>query len=267
MNDNQLIRYSPQIMLPQFDIAGQQRLMASHALIIGLGGLGSPVAMYLAASGVGQLTLVDDDTVELSNLQRQILHTQADIGRVKVESAAETLRAMNPEIEITTRAQRLNGDDLRQAVQQADVVIDASDNFATRFAINQACVDTHTPLISGAAIRLEGQVSVFLNQSPNRKGNHRPHNDTTKDNPKTATPCYRCLYDDIPEPAPSCSENGVLSPVVGIIGSIQATEAIKLLAGLGTNLSGRLLTLDASTMEFREIRLRQDPACPVCAGQ
>lgn len=259
MNDNQLIRYSPQIMLPQFDIAGQQRLMASHALIIGLGGLGSPVAMYLAASGVGQLTLVDDDTVELSNLQRQILHTQADIGRVKVESAAETLRAMNPEINITTRAQRLNADDLHQAVQQADVVIDASDNFATRFAINQACVETHTPLVSGAAIRLEGQVSVFLNQSPN--------NDATKDDPKTATPCYRCLYEDIPEPAATCSENGVLSPVVGIIGSIQATEAIKLLAGLGTSLSGRLLTLDAATMEFREIRLRQDPACPVCAGQ
>ena len=258
MNDDQLIRYSPQIMLPQFDIAGQQRLMASHALIIGLGGLGSPVAMYLAASGVGQLTLVDDDTVELSNLQRQILHTQTDIGRAKVESAANTLRAMNPEINITTHAQRLNGDDLRLAVQQADVVIDASDNFATRFAINQACVDTHTPLVSGAAIRMEGQVTVF----PNAPRTHNSEDDNT-----TATPCYRCLYDDIPEPAARCSENGVLSPVVGIIGSIQATEAIKSILEVGDLLTNSILTYDALTMQFRKVPVRRNPDCPQCTGE
>ena len=253
MNDDQLLRYSRQIMLPQFDIAGQQRLLSSHVLIIGLGGLGSPVAMYLAAAGIGQLTLVDDDAVDLSNLQRQIVHTHADIGHAKVESAAQTLRAMNPEINVSTIQHRLSGDELNQAVQQADLVVDASDNFATRFAINQACVDTHTPLVSGAAMRLEGQVSVFLNTPPG------PDNDAAQ------SPCYRCLYDDIPEAETTCSDTGVLSPVVGIIGSIQATEAIKVLAGLGTSLAGRLLTLDASTMEFREIRLRRDPACPVCA--
>ncbi|MBL1275894.1 MAG: molybdopterin-synthase adenylyltransferase MoeB [Ectothiorhodospiraceae bacterium] len=252
MNDDQLLRYSRQIMLPHFDIAGQESLLSSHALIIGLGGLGSPVAMYLAAAGVGHLTLVDDDSVDLSNLQRQIVHGQADIGRAKVVSAAETLRNLNPEIEVSALHKRLDGKALLQAVQNADVVIDACDNFATRFAINQACVDTHTPLVSGAAIRLEGQVSVFPNPESN--------------NEDSDAPCYRCLYDDIPEAAASCSETGVLAPVVGIIGSIQATEALKLLSGLGTSLSGRLLTLDASTLEFREIRLRRDPACPVCGN-
>jgi adenylyltransferase/sulfurtransferase len=213
--------------------------------------------MYLAASGVGQLTLVDDDAVDLSNLQRQIIHMSADVGRAKVESAAETLRALNPEISVTTLQQRLSGAELNRAVQQADVVIDASDNFATRFAINRACVATHTPLVSGAAIRLEGQVSVFLNSDPDNDPRHAD----------APSPCYRCLYDDIPEAETTCSDTGVLSPVVGIIGSIQATEAIKLLTGLGTSLAGRLLTLDAETMEFREIRLRRDPACPVCAGK
>jgi len=248
MNDNQLLRYSRQIMLPQMDIAGQQRLLQSHALIIGLGGLGSPVAMYLAAAGVGQLTLVDFDEVDLSNLQRQIIHCHNDIGRAKVDSAADTLRALNAEITINTLNQKLTDEAFTQIIQQADVVIDASDNFATRFAINRVCVDTHTPLISGAAIRLEGQVSVF----PNTPGGD--------------SPCYRCLYDDIPEAEARCSETGVLAPVVGIIGSIQATETIKLLSGLGTPLAGRLLTLDASTLEFREIRLRKDPHCPVCSN-
>jgi len=247
MNDNQLLRYSRQIMLPQIDIAGQQRLLQSHALIIGLGGLGSPVAMYLAAAGVGQLTLVDFDEVDLSNLQRQIIHSHNDIGRAKVDSAADTLRALNPEITINPLNQQLTAEAFTQIIQQADVVIDASDNFATRFTINRACVETHTPLISGAAIRLEGQVSVF----PNTPGGD--------------TPCYRCLYDDIPEAEARCSETGVLAPVVGIIGSIQATETIKLLSGLGTPLAGRLLTLDASTLEFREIRLRKDPLCLVCS--
>ncbi|NOX91489.1 MAG: molybdopterin-synthase adenylyltransferase MoeB [Gammaproteobacteria bacterium] len=248
MDDHQLLRYSRQIMLPRMDIAGQQRLMQSRALIIGLGGLGSPVAMYLAAAGVGQLTLVDFDAVDLSNLQRQIIHSHNDIDRPKTDSAADTLRALNPEIKINTLNKKLTGEALVRAVRQADVVIDASDNFATRFAINQACVNTRTALVSGAAIRLEGQVSVF----PNTPGE------------EADAPCYRCLYDDIPETEARCSETGVLAPVVGIIGSIQATEAIKLLSGLGTPLAGRLLILDASTMEFREIRLRRDPQCPVC---
>jgi len=249
MNDDQLLRYSRQIMLPQFDIAGQEKLLQNHALIIGLGGLGSPVAMYLAAAGVGTLTLVDFDEVDLSNLQRQIAHGQADIGSPKVASASNTLKSLNPDIEIFTLHQKLEDDSLLSAVREADIVIDASDNFATRFAINRACALASTPLVSGAAIRLEGQVSVFPHQ-----GNKQP--------------CYQCLYsEDQDEESATCSENGVLSPVVGIIGSIQATEAIKLLTGIGSTLSGRLLILDASTMEFREMHLSQDPNCPVCANK
>jgi molybdopterin-synthase adenylyltransferase len=250
MNDNQLLRYSRQIMLPTLGISGQQDLLDSHVLIIGLGGLGSPVALYLAAAGVGQISLVDDDSVDITNLQRQIIHQESDIGRSKVTSAANSMRALNSEIVINTQSQRLDTAALKKAVQQADVVVDASDNFATRFAINQACVENHTPLVSGAAIRLEGQVSVF------------PNNPASSD-----APCYRCLYEDGPEEAASCSDSGVLAPLVGIIGSIQATETIKLLSGLGTTLAGRLLTLDASTLEFREIRLRRDPACPICSGK
>jgi adenylyltransferase/sulfurtransferase len=247
MNDEQLLRYSRQIMLPQIDIAGQQRLLQSHALIIGLGGLGSPVAMYLATAGVGQLTLADFDTVELSNLQRQIAHTEADIGRAKVDSAADTVRALNPEVTVSTLKTRLEGDTLREAVRAADVVIDASDNFPTRFAINRACVAEQTPLVSGAAIRLEGQVSVF------------PFSDEQQ-------PCYHCLYTDDAEDTTTCSDTGVLAPVVGIIGCIQATETLKLLADMGTPLAGRLLILDANTMEFREMRLRRDPQCPTCGS-
>ena len=249
MNDDQLLRYSRQIMLPQFDIAGQEQLLQSHALIIGLGGLGSPVAMYLAAAGVGTLTLADFDEVDLSNLQRQIAHSQSDIGLSKVASASNTLKSLNPDTKVFTINQKLEGDSLLSAVREADIVIDASDNFATRFAINQACALESTPLVSGAAIRMEGQVCVFTHQ----------------DNDQA---CYRCLYsEDQDEESATCSENGVLSPVVGIIGSIQATEAIKLLAGIGSTLSGRLLILDASTMEFREMRLSQDPNCPVCANK
>ena len=249
MNDDQLLRYSRQIMLPQIDVAGQQRLLESHALIIGLGGLGSPVAMYLAASGVGHITLADYDDVELSNLQRQIVHSQTDIGSSKVVSASQTLKALNSEIDVFTVNKRLNGDALLAAVSTADVVIDASDNFDTRFAVNRACSLESKPLVSGAAVRMEGQVSVFNHQEKDQA-------------------CYRCLYsEDQDEQAATCSETGVLSPVVGIIGSIQATEAIKILAGFGTTLSGRLLTLDAAIMEFREIRLSQDPTCPVCSNK
>ena len=253
MNDDQLLRYSRQIMLPQMDIAGEQRLLESHVLIIGLGGLGSPVAMYLAAAGIGQITLTDFDEVELSNLQRQIAHGHPDIGSSKVVSASKTLKALNPEVEVFTVNKRLEGDALLAAVRSADVVIDASDNFATRFAINQACSLENTPLVSGAAIRMEGQVCVF-NHQENKHGNKQA--------------CYRCLYsEDQDEQTATCSENGVLAPVVGIIGSIQATETIKILTGIGATLSNRLLLIDATTMEFREMKLKQDPNCPVCANK
>jgi molybdopterin-synthase adenylyltransferase len=245
VDDNQLLRYSRQIMLPQFDVAGQQRLLDSHALIIGMGGLGSPVAIYLAAAGVVRLTLVDFDKVDLSNLQRQILHTTADIGRLKVDSAKASLLALNPEITVETIDHKLEGDELLAAVASADVVVDASDNFATRFLINDACVAARTPLVSGAAIRMEGHVAVFHNEQDD-------------------SPCYRCLYRDEGELAQTCSENGVLAPVVGVIGSIQATETIKLLSGMGETLGGRLLVWDAMTMEWRTLKLKKDPACPVC---
>ena len=242
MNDEQLLRYSRQIMLPAVDVAGQQRLLDSRVLIIGAGGLGSPVAIYLAAAGVGQLVLVDFDTVDLTNLQRQILHGSHDLGRPKVESARDTLRALNPEVKVEAINARLEGAALLAEVARADVVVDASDNFATRFAVNDACVAARKPLVSGAAIRMEGQVTVFHNERP-------------------ASPCYRCLYRDEGELTQTCSENGVLSPVVGIIGSIQATEVLKVLLGIGETLDGRLLLLDALTMEWRSMKLRKDPAC------
>jgi len=249
MNDEQLLRYSRQIMLPSVDIEGQQRLLDSHALIIGLGGLGSPVAMYLAAAGVGRITLADFDTVELTNLQRQIVHGSADIGRSKVDSAAETLHALNPDTHIDTVQEKLEGDNLRQAVREAGIVLDASDNFTTRFAVNAACVAEQTPLVSGAAVALDGQITVFSNDAD--------------------SPCYRCIYDDAPNDADggswaNCSASGVLAPLVGVIGSLQALEAIKLIAGIGQSLSGRLLILDAARLEWREMRYRRDPHCPVC---
>jgi adenylyltransferase/sulfurtransferase len=244
MNDEQLLRYSRQIMLPQIDVAGQEKLLASRALIIGMGGLGSPIAMYLASAGVGHLVLVDDDKVELSNLQRQIAHGMSDLNSTKVESAKQTLQNLNPDITITTYDYRLDDKNLSDEIKQADIVIDGTDNFTTRFAINHACVKNQTPLVSGAAIRMEGQVSVF-NKTPD-------------------SPCYRCLYKDEGELDTSCSTNGVLSPVVGIIGSIQATEAIKVLLDIGDCLDGKLLMLDALHMELRTLKLTKDPRCPVC---
>lgn len=244
MNDEQLLRYSRQIMLPQIDVAGQEKLLASRVLIIGMGGLGSPVAMYLATAGVGHLVLVDDDKVELSNLQRQIAHGTADINLAKVESAKQTLINLNPEIKVTTYAKRLSDKHLADEIKLADVVIDGTDNFSTRFSINDACVKSKTPLVSGAAIRMEGQVSVF-NKTPD-------------------SPCYNCLYKDEGELDTSCSSNGVLSPVVGIIGSIQATEAIKVLLDIGDCLDGKLLMLDALHMELRTLKLKKDPQCPTC---
>ncbi len=245
LTDEQLLRYSRQIMLPQIGIEGQQRLRGSRVLLIGLGGLGSPVAMYLAAAGVGHLVLVDDDQVDLTNLQRQIVHRSTDVGRPKVASAADTLRALNPEARITTIEARLDGDKLDEQVTAADVVVDGSDNFATRFAFNEACVRAAKPLVSGAAIRMEGQVAVFRAD-------------------RSDSPCYRCLYRDEGELEQTCSENGVLAPLVGVIGSIQALEVVKILVGIGEDLSGRLLLLDGELMEWRTLKLRRDPACPVC---
>jgi adenylyltransferase/sulfurtransferase len=245
LDDDQLLRYSRQIMLPAIGIEGQERLQGSHALIIGLGGLGSPVSIYLAAAGVGRLTLVDFDRVELSNLQRQIVHTTGRIGQPKVESARHALEGLNPEVEIHCIPRRLEAGELLDQVAAADVVIDGSDNFTTRFAVNSACFTAGTPLVSGAAIRWEGQVSVFSG----REG-----------------PCYQCLYPADGQVDESCSANGILAPVVGMIGSLQATEAIKLLTGAGEPLFGRLLLLDALTMEWRTLKLRADPACPVCSG-
>ena len=245
MDDEHLLRYGRQIMLPQVDIAGQQKLFESTALIIGMGGLGSPVAMYLAAAGVGHLILVDFDVVELSNLQRQIIHHTADLGRLKVESARDTLLALNPEIKITCIAQRCNEQTLAELVSQADVVLDGSDNFATRFAVNRACVAQKIPLVSGAAIRMEGQVAVFMNNSPD-------------------SPCYHCLYKEEGGEETRCSETGVLAPVVGIIGSLQATEALKLLVGMGDNLTGWVLIMDALRQDWRRLKLAKDPNCPVC---
>ncbi len=245
MNDNQLLRYSRQIMLPQIDIEGQEKLLAAHILIIGTGGLGSPAAMYLAAAGIGTLTLCDDDVVDLSNLQRQISHSTNDIGMDKVISTQQALKKINPTIKIITLKQRLAGEQLNIAVAKADVVLDCTDNFGTRFAINKACVKHHTALVSGAAIRFEGQVSVFV----------------SGDN----SPCYNCLYTENGEDLQNCATNGVIAPLTGIIGSVQALEAMKLIMGIGESLAGRLLLLDGLTMEWQSMKLRKNVHCPTCS--
>lgn len=245
MNDEQLMRYSRQMMLPEIDAAGQQRLLDASVLIVGIGGLGSAVSMYLAAAGVGRLTLVDYDRVDLSNLQRQIVHTTERIGELKVESAAKTLAALNPDVIIQTVKDRPDEKKLQQLVAGSDVVVDASDNFNTRFAINAACVKCRVPLVSGAAIRFEAQVSVFNMRNPD-------------------CPCYHCLYGEEASTDQSCTANGVIAPLLGIIGSIQACETMKLIMGIGETLEGRLLLLDAMNMEWQSAKLPKDPACPVC---
>ncbi|MCK5828670.1 MAG: molybdopterin-synthase adenylyltransferase MoeB [Methylococcales bacterium] len=245
MNDHQLLLYSRQIMLPQIDIEGQQKLLAAKILIVGAGGLGSPASIYLAAAGVGHITIYDDDEVDLSNLQRQIAHHTNDIGTDKVISTQETLKKINPEIEVIAVKQRLEGNQLEMEVNNADVVLDCSDNFSTRFAINSACVQKKTPLVSGAAIRFEGQLSVFtpgLNNSP----------------------CYNCLYTDNGDEMQNCATNGVIAPVTGIIGSIQAMEAIKLIVHIGETLTGRLLLLDGLSMQWNEMKLQKNINCPTC---
>lgn len=245
MNDDQLLRYSRQIMLPEFDVAGQEALLDAHALVVGLGGLGSPAALYLAAAGIGALTLVDHDTVEISNLQRQIIHDERSLGRDKVASAAERIHAINPDTDVQTVAAKLDGAELSRAVAAADVVIDGTDNFAVRYAINAACFAARTPLVSGAAIRMEGQVAVF---DPRRKD----------------SPCYQCLYADAADVVLSCAENGVAAPLVGIVGSIQAMEAMKIVAEVGESLVGYVLYVDAKRMELRRLKLPRDPNCPTC---
>ncbi len=245
MNDEQLLRYSRQIMLPDVDLDGQDKLLAARVLISGLGGLGSPVAMYLAAAGVGHLTLVDFDAVDLTNLQRQIVHTTARIGMNKAASAAQTLRELNPGVKIETIEKLLATDELVAQVKLATVVVDCTDNFQTRFAINAACVAAKVPLVSGAAIRLEGQVAVF-------------------DARAETSPCYRCLYEEDSDDL-TCAANGVLAPLVGIIGSMQALETIKLICGFGSSLAGRLLLLDARHSQWRELKLPKDHNCPVCS--
>jgi len=245
MNERLLQRYSRHMRLAEIGERGQERLNAARVLVVGLGGLGSPVAMYLAASGVGHLVLSDYDAVELSNLQRQIVHGNADVGRTKVESARDTLLALNPEIEVTPLAWALD-DDLDAEIAAATVVVDATDNFESRFALNAVCRRHTTPLVSGAAMRMEGQIAVFDPRDPN-------------------SPCYRCLYtDDGRAEGEPCALVGVLAPLLGIIGSVQAAETIKLIAGFGTSLAGRLIAFDAADMEWRELRLPKDPACPVC---
>lgn len=242
MDDKQLLRYSRHILLPPIDVRGQEKLLASRVLIIGLGGLGSPAAMYLAASGVGHLVLADHDKVDLTNLQRQIVHATDRVGQDKTASAARGLETINPGVRVTTLNRKLEGTELAEQVHLADAVVDATDNFASRFAINAACVRAGKPLISGAVVRFEGQVTVFV----------------------PGGPCYRCLYAEGGGPDEACATLGVLAPAAGVIGAVQAVETIKILLGFGRSLAGRLLLFDALNMEWREMKLRRDPACPVC---
>jgi len=247
MNDNQLLRYSRHILLPQIEYAGQEKLTKSHALIVGAGGLGSPAALYCAASGVGKLTICDFDNVDLTNLQRQIIHTTQSVGTNKALSAQQTLYEINPEVQVLTVQQKSSEAEFKKLAETADVVIDCSDNFATRYALNRVCFALKKPLVSGAAVRFEGQITVF-------------------DLRQKASPCYHCLFPDSGEDAElRCAENGVFSPLVGMIGTTQAAEALKLLMNIGDSLQGRLLLLDALSMEWRTIKLARDPECAVCA--
>lgn len=248
MNDDQLLRYSRHILLDELGVEGQQRLLSGHALVIGAGGLGSPVLLYLASAGVGTITVIDHDEVDRTNLQRQIAHTEARVGRPKVASAAEAMAALNPEVTVRALAQRADAALLDTLVAEADVVLDCSDNFPTRHAVNAACVRHGRPLVSGAAIGLDGQIAVWDARTPTQ-------------------PCYACVFPPSAEvPEVRCATMGVFAPLVGIIGTMQAAEALKLLAGFGTSLAGRLQMLDARRMEWTEIRVGRDAGCPVCGG-
>ena len=249
MNDDQLLRYSRHILLDDVGIEGQQRLVDSHVLVVGAGGLGSPVALYLAASGVGHITIADHDVVDLTNLQRQIAHTTARVGHPKVESAAQAMLALNPEVRVTALANKLDAAQLDTLVPTVTVVVDCCDNFETRQAVNAACVKHKVPLVSGAAIRMDGQLAVY---------------DARDDK----SPCYACIFP--PDQAPEevlCATMGVLAPLVGVIGTMQAMETLKLITGIGSRLTGRLQMLDGRGMEWTEVRLPRNAACPVCGDK
>jgi molybdopterin/thiamine biosynthesis adenylyltransferase len=249
MNDNQLLRYSRHILLDDIGVEGQARILASHVLVIGAGGLGSPALLYLGSAGVGTITVVDHDTVDRTNLQRQIAHTEARVGQPKVSSAAEAIAAINPEVRVRALQQRADAALLSELVAAADVVLDCSDNFATRHAVNAACVAHAKPLVSGAAIGFDGQISVWDRRADDQ------------------APCYACVFPpDAEVPEVRCAVMGVFAPLVGIIGTLQAAEALKLLAGVGRSLAGRLLMLDGRSMEFTEIRMGRQAQCPVCGG-
>lgn len=246
MDDAQLLRYSRHVLLDELGIEGQQKLLDAHALILGAGGLGSPVALYLASSGVGRLTIIDDDAVDLTNLQRQIMHTEASIGQAKVTSAQRALAAINPGVRVQAVAQRADADLLDQLLPEVDVVLDCGDNYPSRHLLNAACVRHGKPLVSGAAIRLDGQLAVYDPRQPD-------------------SPCYACVFpphqtvEDV-----ACATLGVLAPLVGLVGSLQAIEAIKLLTGLGQPLLGQLLMIDARSSEFTRLRLKRQPHCSIC---
>lgn len=245
MDDDALLRYSRQIMLPELDVAGQERLLAATVLVTGLGGLGSPVALYLAAAGIGRLLLTDDDRVDVSNLQRQVLHGEQDIGRPKTDSAVDRIRALDPRIRCETFPERLDDTALAAVVDRSTVVVDASDNLATRYALNRACLASRVPLVSAAAIRFEAQLSTF---------------DPRRDD----SPCYRCLWPAGTDEALNCAENGVIAPLVGVVGSLQALEVVKLVTGIGQPLVGRVLAYDALETRFDRFRLWRRPDCTDC---
>lgn len=246
MQDDQLLRYARHILLDDLGIEGQEKLLASKVLVVGAGGLGSPVCLYLASAGVGQIVIADDDIVELSNLQRQIMHHDARVGQLKVDSAKQAMQAINPQVNVQTLPIRLDAGSLLEAVSQVDLVLDCCDNFATRHAINKACVATQTPLVSGAAIGYEGQVCVYHPADP-------------------SSPCYQCLFEENAQsPELNCATTGVFAPLVGIVGSLQAAEAIKVLTRLGQPLFGRLIMFDVRNMRWHEVKVPRDPDCLVC---
>ncbi len=248
MDDTQLLRYSRHILLNELGIDGQEKLLTSHALIIGAGGLGSPVSLYLGSAGVGHITVVDHDEVDATNLQRQIAHTLDRVGQYKAESVRTAIAQINPDVRVTPITQRADEALLNTLAAQADVVIDCCDNFETRQAVNKACVVHHKPLVSGAAIRMDGQVSVF-------------------DSTQADAPCYACIFppEQLPEET-RCATMGVFAPLVGIIGTVQAAEALKILSGMGSHMAGRLLMLDGRELSWTDIRMQRNPDCPVCAA-
>jgi molybdopterin/thiamine biosynthesis adenylyltransferase len=245
MNQNQRDRYARQIRLPQIGEAGQQTIIDSSALIVGMGGLGSPAAMYLAAAGIGKLVITDYDRVETSNLQRQIIHLDNAVGENKVDSAKQMIEALNPECQVETISYQIDEDELKSTIEGVDIVLDCSDNFPTRFEVNRYCVETETPLVTGAAIRLEGQIMNYQ--------------------PGVESPCYQCLYTQIYENAETCEMEGILGPVVGVIGTMQALQTLLILTGQGEPLVGRLLLFDAASMEWQGVNLPKNPKCPICS--